>query len=73
MHLMTSKKGVKSTLRSTTRSEDVSSDEYMASRGFVEMTPRESRRYSRHFECADPHHAVGHIWSFWLRAKHLFR
>jgi hypothetical protein len=33
--------------------EEVSSDEYMRSLGFVEMTPAESKQYDRFFKCAD--------------------
>jgi hypothetical protein len=58
--------------------EDIASDDYMIARGFVEMTPRESRHYRRLFDCADrrshaPTADRRHLMAFLLRAKRLFR
>jgi hypothetical protein len=77
MQSMILRKSAKITSPITMPTNDVVSDDYMIDRGFVEMTPSESRRYSRFFECADRHcnHCTAgeHLAAFFLRAKHLLR
>ena len=50
---MTSKKTAKDISRSMSSTEQVGSDEYMRSRGFVEIPQEDSSRYDSIFECAD--------------------
>jgi hypothetical protein len=60
----------------TMLTDDVASDDYMVARGFVEMTPRESRYYRRFFDCAHRRTATAdrhHLAAFLLRARRLFR
>jgi hypothetical protein len=54
MQFTTSMKTARDTWTSSMPTEEeASSDEYMRSLGFVEMTSAESREYDRFFKCAD--------------------